>query len=124
MTPPETIVPPEPQGPAPPSAASSEAAAGSPEVAAGTPEAAASPEVAARPQIVAFERLVGEIERVFDPQSSSRAQLEQPLAAVRAGVETMAESPEAAPVVAAAIDDLEDVLEALMRVAGWPRAAG
>ena len=122
MTPPETIVPPEPQGPAPPSVSST---AASPEAAAASPEAAAvSPEVVAGPQIVAFERLVEEIERVFGPQSSSRAQLEQPLAAVRAGVETMAESPEAAPVVAAAIDDLEDVLEALMRVAGWPRAAG
>ncbi|MEM9458693.1 MAG: hypothetical protein AAGF11_31240 [Myxococcota bacterium] len=109
MTPPETIVPPESQGPAPPSVIS----------------AATSPEAAVvRPEIVVFERLVGEIERIFDPQSPSRAQLEQPLAAVRSGVEAMAESPEAAEVVAAAIDDLEDVLEALMRAAGWPRAAG
>jgi hypothetical protein len=77
-----------------------------------------APSVPAAPG--AFEALQRELDRVFPPKSEPRQYLAQPLEAVRSASYALVDDPEAKPVLADALDVLEDVLEALMRAAGWP----
>lgn len=75
---------------------------------------------ASETMIAALAGLEDEIERTFPVGSRQHGFVRQPLAAVRAAVDAVATDPEAVEAVTATIDDLEDVLEALMRTAGWP----
>lgn len=70
--------------------------------------------------MVIFEALERELDRVFPPKSEPRQCLTQPLEAVRSAARALVDDPEAKPVLAAALDAFEDVLEALLRRAGWP----
>lgn len=70
--------------------------------------------------VTAFEALERELDRVFPPKSEPRQCLTQPLEAVRAASRALVDDPKAKPVLATALDAFEDVLEALMRGAGWP----
>lgn len=68
----------------------------------------------------ALQALEHELDRVFFPSSPARLRLVQPLAAVRTALDEVIADPEAEPGLAAALDTLEDVVESLLRAAGWP----
>jgi len=80
-------------------------------------EAPSAPVDAVTGSVAALEK---ELDRVFPAASESRKCLAQPLEAVRSASRAMADDPKAKPLLAAALDTFEDVLEALMRGAGWP----
>jgi hypothetical protein len=71
----------------------------------------------------AYEALERELDRTFCASSEPRQCLTQPLATVRTALRAAATDPAAKEGLAAALDVLEDVLEALLRATGWPAAA-
>jgi hypothetical protein len=71
----------------------------------------------------AYAALTQEIDRVLGVAGEARRSVDQPLATVRAALDEV--DPAAAPLLGAALDVLEDVLESRLRASGWPaRAAG
>jgi len=76
------------------------------------------------PAWAAFVALERELDHVLAPASAARQRLVQPLAAVQTAMEGVAADPEATPMLDAALDALEDVIEALLRATGWPIASG
>lgn len=81
-----------------------------------TPKSAPTDSAAA----VAYAALESELHRTFGPTTEARNSLGQPLAAVREAMAAAAVDPAGVGVLAAALDALEDVLEALLRRRGWP----
>ncbi len=73
--------------------------------------------------LAAYAALERELDRTFPSASEARRTLSQPLTAVREAMALAADDATAAPMVAAALDGLEDVLEALLRATGWPATA-
>jgi hypothetical protein len=78
------------------------------------------PQAPSAPATGSMEALENALDRVFPATSEPRKCLAQPLDAVRSAVRAVADDPKAKPALAAALDTFEDVLEALMRAAGWP----
>lgn len=74
------------------------------------------------PAVAAAAALEQELDRLFSPSSEGRRSLAQPLQALRAALQDAAADPEAIAALGLALDTFEDVLEARLRAAGWPRA--
>jgi hypothetical protein len=71
----------------------------------------------------AYAALTREIDRVLGTAGEARRSVDQPLATVRAALDEV--DPAAVPLLGAALDVLEDVLESRLRASGWPaRAVG
>ncbi|MEX1368554.1 MAG: hypothetical protein AB1Z98_35825 [Nannocystaceae bacterium] len=68
----------------------------------------------------AYAALESELDRTFGTGTEARNRLRQPLAAVREAMAAAAVDPAGVGALAAALDGLEDVLEAHLRRQGWP----
>lgn len=67
-----------------------------------------------------LEALERELDRVFVRASPARGRLQGPLTAVRSALAALTGAPAAGSELEAALDDLEDAVEAMLRAEGWP----